>query len=93
MVLLVTIKIKVKFFSFLLMSDYNRPFNGVVPELVEDVSLKRTRVESAEGDAIRVTSTNSTDLSPVTDTLGTTEDQSTDNTVIGLLKSIASKLQ
>lgn len=75
------------------MSDYNRPVNGVVPKLVEDISLKRTRVETEDGEAIRVESTNSTDLSPVTDTLGTTEDLSTDNTVIGLLKSIASKLQ
>lgn len=63
----------------------------VFPRLVLDETLKRARTE--DGSSIRVTSTNSTDLSPVTDTLGTTEDQSTDNTVIGLLKSIASKLQ
>lgn len=75
------------------MSEYQRPFNGVVPKLVSDVNLKRVRIETDDGDAIRVESTNSVDLSPVTDTLGTTEDLSTDNTVIGLLKSIASKLQ
>ena len=63
----------------------------VFPRLVLDETLKRARTE--DGSAIRVTATNSTDLSPVTDTLGTTEDLSTDNTVIGLLKSIASKLQ
>lgn len=74
--------------------SYQHPFNGVVPELVEDVTLKRARTETSDGSsAIRVSSTNSTDLSPVTDTLGTTEDSSTENTVIGLLKSIASKLQ
>lgn len=75
------------------MSDYQRPFNGVVPKLVSDINLKRVRIETEDGDAIRVAGANSTDLSPVTDTLGTTEDLSTDNTVIGLLKSIASKLQ
>lgn len=64
---------------------------NTLPKYVVDETLKRARTE--DGSAIRVTSTNSTDLSPVTDTLGTTEDQSTDNTVIGLLKSIASKLQ
>lgn len=91
-------EIKVKFFSIIIlytleMSNYQRPDNGVVPKLVSDINLKRVRIETDDGDAIRVESTNSTDLSPVTDTLGTTEDLSTDNTVIGLLKSIASKLQ
>lgn len=66
---------------------------SVVPKLVSDVNLKRARVETAEGDAIRVESTSEVDLTPVTETLGTTEDQSTDSTVIGLLKSIALKLQ
>ena len=69
------------------------PLLPVVPELVSDVTLKRARVETADGDAIRVESTTSVDLTPVTETLGTTEDQSTDSTVIGLLKSIALKLQ
>lgn len=75
------------------LSNYARPVNGVVPKLTEDVNWKRVRTETSDGDAIRVESTNSTDLSPVTDTLGTTSDQSTDSTVIGLLKSISSKLQ
>lgn len=69
------------------------PLLPVVPELVSDVTLKRARVETASGDAIRVESTSEVDLTPVTETLGTTEDQSTDSTVIGLLKSIALKLQ
>ena len=73
------------------MSFYNYP--QVVPHLVEDINLKRARVETASGDAIRVESTSGVDLTPVTETLGTTEDQSTDSTVIGLLKSIALKLQ
>lgn len=74
--------------------SYQHPFNGVVPELVEDVTLKRARTETTDGtSAILVSTTNGTDLSPVTDTLGTTEDSSTENTVIGLLKSITSKLQ
>lgn len=75
------------------MSEYQWPVNGIVPKLVSDVNLKRVRIETDDGEAIRVSSTSSTNLRPVTDTLGTTEDLSTDNTVIGLLKSIASKLQ
>lgn len=68
---------------------------NVLPKYVSDETLKRARVDTEDGVAIRVAggSGGGTDLSPVTDTLGTTEDQSTDNTVIGLLKSIASKLQ
>lgn len=70
------------------MSDYNRPFNGVVPELVEDVSLKRARVETSDGgSAIRVTST-AADLAPITDALGTQQDPATTPTVIGLLKNL-----
>lgn len=36
-------------------SDYNRPFNGIVPKLVEDVGLKRARVETETGEAIQTT--------------------------------------
>lgn len=42
---------------------------------------------------LKKTSNNSVDLSSVTTPLGTTADTSSDSTVIGLLKSIASKLQ
>lgn len=47
----------------------------VVPQLVEDVNLKRARTESNGDDAIRVTSTNEADLTTVntnTDSLVTT---------------------
>lgn len=68
--------------------------NGVVPKLVEDVSLKRARTETTDGDAIRVATTGpGTDLTPLEEAMGTTSDTSSDPTVIGLLKSIASKLQ
>lgn len=76
------------------MSDFSYTINGVVPKLTEDVSLKRVRTETNDGDAIRVATTGpGTDLSPIEESLGTTTDTSSDPTVIGLLKSIASKLQ
>lgn len=92
-VLLVLIsEIKVKFFNIIIlynkMSDYQRPFNGVVPELVSDVNLKRARVETSDGgSAIRVTST-AADLAPITDALGTQQDPMETPTVIGLLKNL-----
>lgn len=49
----------------------------VVPDLVEDVSLKRARTEVNGDDAIRVTTLNSADLTTVntnTDSLVTTTD-------------------
>jgi len=49
----------------------------VVPQLVEDVSLKRARTESNGDDAIRVTTLNSADLTTVntnTDSLVTSTD-------------------
>ena len=76
------------------MSDFSYTINGVVPKLVEDVSLKRARTETTDGDAIRVTTAGpGTDLTPLEEAMGTTSDTSSDPTVIGLLKSIASKLQ
>lgn len=76
------------------MSDFSYTMNGVVPKLVEDVSLKRARTETTDGDAIRVATTGpGTDLTPIEESLGTTSDTSSDPTVIGLLKSITSKLQ
>ena len=123
--------------------------NRIVPELVTDTSLKRSRIDNSDGtSSIRVSNTtepvpvdlstlesttgdiktysqaindkvgfktdaawdgettnpsmisllkktasNSVDLSSVTTPLGTTADTSSDSTVIGLLKSISSKLQ
>ena len=70
------------------MSDYNRPVNGIVPKLVEDVNLKRARIETSDGgSAIRVTST-AADLAPITDALGTQQDPMETPTVIGLLKNL-----
>lgn len=75
------------------------PLLATVPELVSETTLKRARTTIVEGgvekDAIQVTTVGDTpvDLTPVTETLGTTDDTSADSTVIGLLKSIALKLQ
>lgn len=68
------------------------PFTNF-PKYVTDETLKRARVDTEDGSAIRVTSTNTVDLTPVTNSLGATQDTSSDPTVIGLLKSISSKLQ
>lgn len=72
------------------MSDYQRPVNGVVPKLVSDLNLKRVRVETDDGPSIRVTgnfSGSSTDITPITDTLGTTSDTSSKSTLVGLTKA------
>ena len=72
------------------MSDYQRPTNGVVPKLVSDLNLKRVRVETDDGPSIRVTGTfsgSSTDITPITDTLGTTSDTSSKSTLVGLTKA------
>lgn len=66
---------------------------NVLPKYVSEDTLKRARVTTENGIAIRVAGGNVADLSPVTDSLGTTSDASSDPTVIGLLKSISSKLQ
>lgn len=74
------------------------PLNGVVPKLVSDVNLKRSRVELQDGStAIKVTETTPADLTPVTDSLGKTDDAAWDGldpdaTVISLLKGIVNKL-
>ena len=60
----------------------------VVPDLVEDVSLKRARTEVNGDDAIRVTTLNSADLTTVntnTDSLVTTTD--TINTTVSAINS------
>lgn len=49
------------------MSFYNYP--QVVPHLVEDINLKRARVETEEGDAIRVTGINCGDKVTIVPTL------------------------
>lgn len=59
----------------------------VFPRLVLDETLKRARVETSEGTAVRVTSA-AADLTPITDALGTQQDPSTTPTVIGLLKNL-----
>lgn len=72
------------------MSDYQRPANGVVPKLVSELNLKRVRVDTTDGPSIRVAGTfsgSSTDITPITDALGTTSDVAADPTVIGLAKS------
>lgn len=59
----------------------------VFPRLVLDETLKRARVETSEGTAVRVTSS-TTDLAPITDALGTQQDPVDAPTVIGLLKNL-----
>lgn len=80
------------------MSDLNSntfsAFN-VFPKYVVEDSLKRAKVQLPNGDiAIRMTGDIVVDpevsLAPVTDALGETTDASSSNTVIGLLKNIAS---
>lgn len=75
------------------MSNYNFPES--VPLLVEEPTLKKAKVELSNGQtAVRMTGDIVIDpevsLGPVTDALGETTDTSSDNTVIGLLKNIAS---
>lgn len=70
-------------------------FPQTVPQLVEEPTLKKAKVVLANGDvAVRMTGDIVIDpevsLVPVTDALGETTDTSSDNTVIGLLKNIAS---
>ena len=59
----------------------------VFPRLVLDETLKRARVETSEGVAVRVTSA-AADLTPITDALGTQQDPAETPTVIGLLKNL-----
>ena len=59
----------------------------VFPRLVLDETLKRARVETSEGTAVRVTSA-AADLTPITDALGTQQDPAETPTVIGLLKNL-----
>lgn len=70
------------------MSDtYTYP--RTVPELVQDVSLKRARVELESGEtAIRTTSGSSTDVTAISNALGQQTDPSSQASVIGLLKNL-----
>lgn len=59
------------------------------PKYVSDETLKRARVDTADGPSIRVAGTfsgSSTDITPISDALGTTSDTSSDPTLIGLTK-------
>lgn len=64
-----------------------------IPELTQDVSLKRARVDiSRDSSAIRVSGTVVPgDITPIATALGTVEDTTSDNTVIGLLKQEVAK--
>lgn len=68
----------------------------VVPKLVEDVSLKRARVDSTDGTSAIIvqgvdTPVTPTDLTPITNALGTRTDTTSDNSIIGLLKQEVAK--
>lgn len=61
----------------------------VIPKLVEDVSLKRARVELESGEtAIRTTSGSSTDVTAISNALGQQTDPASEASVIGLLKNL-----
>lgn len=75
------------------------PLLPIVPELVSDTTLKRARTTTGGGEeAIRVASTiDPSNLDPVTNSLGKTDDAAWDGsdpdaTVISLLKGIVNKL-
>ena len=77
-------------FYFLMSDTYTYP--RTVPELVQDVSLKRARVELESGEtAIRTTSGSSTDVTAISNAVGSQDDTTADSTVIGLLKRINSR--
>lgn len=59
------------------------------PDLVQDVSLKRARIDNEDGTSIiRTTSSSSTDVTAITQALGNQADTSSQPTVIGLLKNL-----
>lgn len=61
----------------------------IFPKYVSDDTLKRARVDTSDGPSIRVAGTfsgSSTDITPITDALGTTSDTSSTPTLIGLTK-------
>lgn len=63
---------------------------NTLPKYVVDETLKRARTE--DGSAIRVAVTSdATDLSPITNALGTQQDPAETPTVIGLLKNLVAK--
>lgn len=67
--------------------SYQHPFNGVVPDLVEDVSLKRVRTAVNGEDAIRVVSAGSggLDSQGVADAMGKRASQVLNSSVLGNL--------
>lgn len=74
-------------FYFLMSDTYTYP--RTVPELVQDVSLKRARVELESGEtAIRTTSGSSTDVTAISNALGQQTDPASQASVIGLLKNL-----
>ena len=74
-------------FYFLMSDTYTYP--RTVPELVQDVSLKRARVELESGEtAIRTTSGSSVDVTAISNALGQQTDPASEASVIGLLKNL-----
>lgn len=69
------------------MSNYTWPQK--CPDLVQDVSLKRARIDNGDGTStIRTTSSSSTDVTAITQALGNQVDTISQPTVIGLLKNL-----
>ena len=76
------------------MSNYTWPQK--CPDLVQDVSLKRARVDREDGKSAIIvqgidTPVTPTDLTPITNALGTRTDTTSDNSIIGLLKQEVAK--
>ena len=63
----------------------------VIPKLVEDVSLKRARIDNDENDTSTIRTTGGDAAALLTQVIGNPDDPSTENTVIGLLKRINSR--
>ena len=69
------------------MSNYTWPQK--CPDLVQDVSLKRARIDNGDGTStIRTTSSSSTDVTAITQALGNQADTISQPSVIGLLKNL-----
>lgn len=69
------------------MSNYTWPQK--CPDLVQDVSLKRARIDNEDGTStIRTTSSSSTDVTAITQALGNQADTLSQPSVIGLLKNL-----
>lgn len=78
-------------FAFLKLKLKMAQGHYVIPKLVEDVSLKRARIDNDENDTSTIRTTGGDAAALLTQVIGNPDDPSTENTVIGLLKRINSR--